>query len=537
MNKYQQLLIKNIRINLEKWAGETDSIAHEEVYRFLHSIKGTAATIGLDKASEIAEKLMEQLNEKEDRLWKKDELQSFLHPLISLFYYEGYQSLVSQGNKSQNTFDAGLVLLFEEDPEIIMQLKDLLGEKGYVVIAVTDSTQIHSSYYEFKPKAVLISGNLEKKQEWADLKDVRKNAYREFIPLLILDKEDTTESRIEQYEKGADDVISNGINVEELSVRVERLLEHKKRIDQRMVLDELTRVYNRKQLTSSYNQLKEQLEKNKETFSMIMIDIDRFKEINDTYGHLAGDKVLESLAKLLKENLRSFDTIIRYGGEEFLMLLPNTSAEQARNIIERILDNFQKITYSVENYSPFSCTFSAGVQEVTNVTLSLKENLDLADQALYKAKEAGRSLVLTSKDAQNITLKKRISIGIVDDDPIILSMLSEQITKSKLTKIYNIEIETFKNGQVFMDSDWKERKASYLILLDGMMPEMDGLEVLERLRKRPDQSRFTILMLTSRKSEKDISRAIQLGADDYLTKPFKLLELEIRIRYLLQRMK
>ena len=96
MNKYQQLLIKNIRKTLEKWAGAPNPIVHEEVYRFLHSIKGTAATIGLEEASDVAYKLMEQLTETDTKTWTKKELHSFLTPLISLFYYEGYQNTVQK---------------------------------------------------------------------------------------------------------------------------------------------------------------------------------------------------------------------------------------------------------------------------------------------------------------------------------------------------------------------------------------------------------------------------------------------------------
>ena len=126
----------------------------------------------------------------------------------------------------------------------------------------------------------------------------------------------------------------------------------------------------------------------------------------------------------------------------------------------------------------------------------------------------------------------------MDDDPIIRTMLEDLISKSKFTDGFTVDIKTFKDGMEFIEADWHlNNNEQYLIILDGMMPRMDGLEVLQKLRGLSYQERFTVMMLTSRKSEHDITRALQLGADDYITKPFKLLELETRLGHLIKRMK
>lgn len=537
MHKYQQLLVKSVRSNLENWTTGNQKIEQSELYRFLHSIKGTAATIGMEKASQTAARLMSEMHEEEQKEWNKEELQTFLLPLISLFYYGGTQNEKIKADSISSNKDFDLVVLFEENPAIIMHMKETLENQGYVVIAVTDFEHIHASYFEFKPKIVLIGGELEKKEGWQGLCDVRKNAHRDFTPLVILDNENTSASRTAYYLEGADDVFPPFIPSKELVVRIAHLIDRKQRIDQYTVLDELTRVYNRKQLVGAYEQLRNKLEHKNEHFSMVLIDIDWFKDINDTYGHTVGDMVLESLAQLLKDELRSPDIIIRYGGEEFLILLPGTTSEEARYIMERLLLHFQTVQFQITDKPPFSCTFSAGIHEVSKSVRTLKENLDETDKVLYKAKEAGRNQVLTTEDMLNESLKKRISVAVIDDDPIIRAMLSNLVSKSALTDTYQLDLETFYSGKNFIDSDWNEKKTPYLILLDGVMPEMDGLDVLKALRRRPDQKKFTILMLTSRDSEQDIARAIELGADDYLTKPFKLLELEARIGYLVKRMK
>ncbi len=103
-------------------------------------------------------------------------------------------------------------------------------------------------------------------------------------------------------------------------------------------------------------------------------------------------------------------------------------------------------------------------------------------------------------------------------------------TKEKVT----LDLRAFKDGEQFIASDWHRGTEPCLVILDGVMPKMDGLEVLQQLRSQKDSSRYKVIMLTARKSENDIARALELGADDYMTKPFKLLELEARIRHMLK---
>lgn len=459
MNKYQQLLIKNIRKTLEKWAGAPNPIVHEEVYRFLHSIKGTAATIGLEEASDVAYKLMEQLTETDTKTWTKKELHSFLTPLISLFYYEGYQNTVQKIGEEATSEEVSLVLLFEKDPIVIMQLKDFLEAQNHVVMTVAHSTKICTTYLEINPKVMIIGGQLEKDIPENILEDIYRHAFREFIPLVILDKESTSESRVEYYLNGADDVIPDCVTAHEQAVRIHRFLQYKKRIDQNLIMDELTQVYNRKYLANVYAQLINKFKRQKEPFSVVMLDIDHFKKVNDTYGHVVGDMVLQSLAHILKKELRPTDTVIRYGGEEFLVLLPRTRAVDAKRIMERILHTFRGTIHTPTDAKSFSCTFSAGVQEVSTIHKTLTKHIELADQALYRGKQAGRNIVLTAADTKKSVLKKQISVSIIDDDPIIRSMLIDFFEKSKLRNEYTLEVLFCMHQEIlFLDGQRQQKK-------------------------------------------------------------------------------
>lgn len=149
--------------------------------------------------------------------------------------------------------------------------------------------------------------------------------------------------------------------------------------------DTLTGLYNRRKIDEILNEIKN----NK--FSLILLDIDKFKDINDKYGHLIGDKVLIKFAKLLKSNINVNDEIGRWGGEEFLLICKNTSESEAYKIAERLRIIFEKEDFDIER----KVTASFGICEAKKDS-SLKEVLANADAALYKAKQRGRNQVINA---------------------------------------------------------------------------------------------------------------------------------------------
>ena len=124
-----------------------------------------------------------------------------------------------------------------------------------------------------------------------------------------------------------------------------------------------------------------------------MLDIDRFKEVNDTYGHRTGDRVLRALAERITQNIRQVDILGRYGGEEFAILLPETELFKACEIAERIRSAVANQPIVETEQGPVSVSISVGVTRATKATTTLAELLEQADKALYMAKEKGRNRV------------------------------------------------------------------------------------------------------------------------------------------------
>lgn len=156
------------------------------------------------------------------------------------------------------------------------------------------------------------------------------------------------------------------------------------------ITDELTGVYNRRFIIDQLKTEVERLDREKSILSIVMIDIDRFKNINDTYGHIFGDKVLREFTKILKENLRKTDFIGRYGGEEFLILLPYTDKISAFNTIHRIKNIFTGNRWENKN---LRVSFSAGITEINSANRNIKDLLVDVDELLYKAKNNGRDKI------------------------------------------------------------------------------------------------------------------------------------------------
>ncbi|HJP18533.1 MAG TPA: sensor domain-containing diguanylate cyclase [Nitrospinota bacterium] len=171
------------------------------------------------------------------------------------------------------------------------------------------------------------------------------------------------------------------------------------------ITDDLTQLHSRRYFMDVFGKEISKAERNQSVFSLIMVDVDHFKSINDTYGHPVGDSVLKKLSSLLKSITRKGDIAARYGGEEFIILLPGASEEHAVSIAEKIRFKAEKyLTINQKNQSPRKITISAGVSSFPKYGKTNSELLTGVDECLYFAKNAGRNRVYSS--SQNEPLER-----------------------------------------------------------------------------------------------------------------------------------
>lgn len=202
--------------------------------------------------------------------------------------------------------------------------------------------------------------------------------------------------------RGASDFLVKPLRYEELLLRVKRVIRERELAQERTrmleelqklaVTDGLTALYNSRHF---YQQLELEIDRSlryRHPLSLLLIDIDRFKEYNDTFGHLEGDKVLVRFSQILKSCLRANDSAYRYGGEEFTVILPETGAEEARTVAQRIRATLEAEIFHPRSGTPVHKTISIGVTEYCPRE-SLEAFVRRADQAMYRSKEAGRNRV------------------------------------------------------------------------------------------------------------------------------------------------
>lgn len=160
--------------------------------------------------------------------------------------------------------------------------------------------------------------------------------------------------------------------------------------------DPLTGLYNRREFDARLAEEHQRARRHGKPFALMMIDIDRFKHINDAYGHPAGDAVLKALAEVLKQQFRDVDIIARYGGEEFVVILPEIGSDIAKQVAERVRRAIASTPFPLADGIESGLTASIGVAYCPNCGASPREMIERADQALYSAKEAGRNRVVLS---------------------------------------------------------------------------------------------------------------------------------------------
>jgi diguanylate cyclase (GGDEF)-like protein len=210
------------------------------------------------------------------------------------------------------------------------------------------------------------------------------------IPIVFLSGETRVDKQLMAIGLGGDDFLTKPIEVEHLISSVTSRIKRSLMLRSFMIRDSLTGLLNHTAIKDKLLHelaLANRLEK---PISFAMVDIDHFKSVNDTYGHPVGDRVIKSLARMLKQRLRSCDLIGRYGGEEFAVILIDAHASSALKILDRIREDFSQLKFIGKEGQEFSVSFSGGVADISMFNDASKL-IDASDKALYKAKHVGRN--------------------------------------------------------------------------------------------------------------------------------------------------
>ncbi|WED42763.1 diguanylate cyclase [Legionella cardiaca] len=286
-------------------------------------------------------------------------------------------------------------ILIVDDSESLGEYYSLILKKaGMVAEAINNPMDIFSHLENFRPDLILMDIYMPECTGIELALVLRKENKYNKIPIIFLSTEHDKRKQMTALSVGGDDFLIKPITPTHLVSAVRTRSQRAGVLNYYMSTDSLTGLLNH---SSFLKRLELELNYSRQSnflLSLIMIDIDHFKKVNDTYGHPFGDIVIKKLATLLTLRLRNQDIVGRYGGEEFAILLPKTNAQESKKIIEDIRQQFS------QDYFPntsFSATFSAGIAQMSQDS-NMKELVNQADQALYEAKHLGRNQIVIFKD-------------------------------------------------------------------------------------------------------------------------------------------
>ena len=292
------------------------------------------------------------------------------------------------------------------DDDIISRgvVKALLLKWGYEVLEVGDGNKAWNILKEKdSPHLVLLDWMMPEIDGLELCRRLRQSGDNTYHYIILLTGRDSKEDIIGGLNAGADDYITKPFMPEELEVRLRvgrRILDLQQSLKETLEVqsyqaqhDRLTKIFNHVEILNILEKELDRVGRQNGNLAIIMGDLDHFKKVNDTYGHVAGDAVLVEVAARMKNNIRIYDSAGRYGGEEFLLVLPGCTTEEAMIIANRILESISKEPVMFNNI-PIMVTISLGVAvNRTGEKTKTTELVQLADAALYKAKQNGRNRV------------------------------------------------------------------------------------------------------------------------------------------------
>ena len=298
---------------------------------------------------------------------------------------------------------AGRVLLVEDQPRVAQRMLSWLGPRH----AIDVETELQTAMLRLAEETydlLLVSLSLAQADGLRLCSQVRSLERTRHLPIIVLVEASEEARLLRALDMGVNDYVTRPIDKCELAARVRTQIKRKRHCDylrdrleesvELAVTDALTGLNNRRYMEAHLKALGEAALSAGQPLSVLLVDVDNFKAINDTWGHAAGDTILRELAARFRRNTRAVDTACRLGGEEFVILMPATSLGDACQIGERVRQSIACELFHINRDSKIAVTASVGVASLEGAHDSLERLLARADQALYAAKKEGRNRVV-----------------------------------------------------------------------------------------------------------------------------------------------
>lgn len=303
-----------------------------------------------------------------------------------------------------------IVLVIDDSVDVHRLLKARLRHEEIDLVEALGGVEGLEAARGLQPSLIILDLDMPDIDGFQVLRQLKNDASTLEIPVIVLSTLASAQDKVTAFDLGAVDYITKPFNLTELRVRLRSALRMHQLVQmlaQRAQIDGLSGLWNRAYFAKRWSDELSLAMRHNQPLTIAMMDVDHFKGINDTFGHPAGDLVIQGLSKLLSREIRAEDVACRYGGEEFVLILPQTSPEKALALCDRIRQVFSEIVWS--RHPERQATLSmglAGSAEAGRTDLSPEGWVELADQALYQAKQGGRNRIVSAAVPPRLTLAK-----------------------------------------------------------------------------------------------------------------------------------
>ncbi len=361
--------------------------------------------------------------------------------------------------------------------------------------------------YDLHAKAIIIEDSM-RSEERENFEKLLKRSESSWTPIIVLGPA-SPHRRMQAYEAGADDYWDESVSFDERLLRLRRLIRKSDFVSKTVLVDELTGAYNRKYLNGAFERRRSRAGQ-EGVFGLAIFDLDHFKRINDTFGHPVGDVILSEVAAVIKDVIRPEDELIRYGGEEFMVLFSCEHQLASFRMMERIRER-------VSNHSfdrGLRVTVSIGFTIISAPDMTLSVASTQADEALYKAKRTGRDRVIGfDHSLTSEKIKAAISLSLEGEEESVIELLHVEHVR------YDFEIRKYVRPGI--------ESLELLVLPLGAIAA-DDFRLLDWLKH--ERGRETQFMAIAESEDELLAEAIHRGVVDYTVLPLDPESLAERIR-------
>lgn len=411
-----------------------------------------------------------------------------------------------------------VILLVQPDPKIVNELHRHLSSDKVRILHVAGVAAAQEAISVIDIAAVILGDELDDGSGLSLLSELRQNSATVALPVLMVSTNAEAEGRA--FGAGVDGYFVMPEGIKNLTNVLKTHLSRVEIAGASNKTDQLTGVGQHEAIVERMREITRA--PIMEPASIVVLEFDRFKLVNERFGREIGDQALRQMIDTVVAALPEGGRISRSVGVEFILLLEGMDVPATTSLAQEILEAVHSRPLDSGDGETFSLTFSAGVAQLASDT-DPSVSIGHADRLMQQARGSGGNRIKSGEMEPASPNRHRILVA--EDDPVTSRILDHILSRA------GFEVFVANNGTDAYEEALRQPVS--LVLLDIMMPGMDGFEVLERLRRVPTYEKVPIVLLTSTTRTASVVKALEMGAQDYITKPFTSTEVVARVRRLI----